>query len=121
MKRTVATLALCAAPVVALAGGGAWDGIYQCTTNFLGTQVVGFAAINGQPDGRAVVSFPAVKQYPDIFGYGIGVVSGGQFTGTTDQGRSFSLSRNATGMAGTFGLAYQTSTITLAVSCVQIW
>lgn len=123
LKRIAAALAAAVAPHAASAAGD-WDGIYQCSLVYVGATHSVFVSINGQPDGRAIVAFPAVSAQPFFTGYGIGMVAGGEFSGTTWIGYPFKLTGGPTGFSGFVTTPHPTQsgrTTNATGSCTRIW
>lgn len=118
LRRLIAIAAF--APLSCLAGG-AYDGIYFCTTS-LGTAT--YVTVNGQPDGRAVFAIPYTALGQLTYGYGIGVFSGLTFSGSTMFGLPFRLNFSATGTTATGTIESITTSgahVVSNVSCAKIW
>jgi hypothetical protein len=70
---------------------GAIDGIYQCQADLLGKKLGAYISVNGKGSGQTVFIVGAENATEgDLFGYGIGSVSGKKFTGNTSFGKQFS-------------------------------
>jgi hypothetical protein len=102
--------------------GGAWDGIYDCSVSVLGTRLQAYATINGQPDGRAIVAWPAMSATPQMIGYGIGTIAGDVLSGHTWLGFPFALTGGPDGFSYWIQAPTQNGgTITGTGQCARIW
>jgi hypothetical protein len=69
---------------------GAIDGVYLCQADLLGKKLTAYISLNGKGSGQTVFIVGAENASEgDLFGYGIGSVSGKKFTGNTSFGKQF--------------------------------
>ena len=72
-------------------GGGAIDGIYQCTVQVSGVTQDTYLTLNGKRDGKTIFLLAAhTPERQAIGGWGVGRVNGEQFVGSTSAGKKFS-------------------------------
>lgn len=70
---------------------GQVDGVYYCQADLQGRKIPGYISVNGKGNGQTVFIVGAENATEgDLFGYGIGSVSGKKFTGNTSFGKQFS-------------------------------
>ena len=120
--RSLATAAIAAtAHPLCQAAGGAWDGIYTCGVNVLGSISQVYVTVNGQPDGQAIFAVAAIAPTTSFYGYGIGRITGNVFSGTTSFGAPFSVTSNASGFSGSIGIVIQGLNINASASCTKVW
>lgn len=121
MRRQIAALIIGISCASAQAAGGAWDGIYNCGIQAIGQSYNVYMTINGQPDGRAIWAVAAITRNADFWGYGIGSISNGQFSGVTDVGAPFTLNATPTGLSGSVGTYYNGKLIFVTGACFKVW
>lgn len=121
MKRIIAAVLFAQA---ALASAGQYDGAYYCTSVIpaMRTTMNGYVAVFSHPDGTAVLSL-AAPVATNIYGFGIGTISGTTFSGVSGiTGAPFTVDFTSSGMSSstlqwTFGSSSYSSTST----CVKVF
>lgn len=69
---------------------GAIDGVYYCQADVLGRKIASYISLNGKGNGQTIFIVGAENATEgDLFGFGIGSVSGKKFTGNTSFGKQF--------------------------------
>ena len=108
-----------------MAGGGPLDGVYQCTASSGTLSASAFISVVGNPSGAgkapAVFTVVATSANQPFFGFGIGLASATNFSGTTDAGRPFSLTATGDGLTGTAGVSISSQVVTANVNCSKIF
>lgn len=120
MKKKLAALLL-AAPACAFSANGPADGIYTCTASMGGRVASAYLTVNGHLDGSTIWAVAAISPSQTFYGYGMGVVSGGAFAGTTSHGGSFALVVTPISMHGTVGIYQAGSFYNASVNCIKVW
>lgn len=115
------SIVVASVPFAAFAAGP-WDGIYDCALQLAGKSYQAYATVNGQPDGRAIITWPAMSAAPMFSGYGLGTINGAEFTGSTWVGHPFRLVGNSAGFSGEVTVPWLSGTTTqLQGNCTRIW
>ncbi len=113
MKNAIAILGMLL-PVIAQAGGPI-DGVYNCSV--VGKQA--FMVITGHPDGDSIYTWPAVDWAVDVYGYGVGTVSGNSFSGFTSSGGYFNFRVSGSTISGELPGSFPFGA--KSFTCTKIW
>jgi hypothetical protein len=109
-------------PLASNAAGGPIDGIYACKTYTSSGVVDHYVTVNGYPDGRTIYAIPAVSAYTDLYGYGIGQVTGNTFAGQTMFSSPFRLTINGNHVSGSVSVPSDNGRfVDVSTECDKIW
>lgn len=97
------------------------DGVYDCWETGGGYAVHNYVTFHTHPDGGAAFGVAAMHASEPVYGYGIGIYSGGAFSGTTDRGHSAGFVISGGQVNGYIDLVLGGNLIHATVSCTRIW
>lgn len=91
MKRIlIAALVLLVGAFMPARAASQFDGIYSCTITPTGAApFTAYITITTNATGDTIYVFAALSSFSTAFGYGLGRVDGGTFSGTTSTGGTF--------------------------------
>ncbi len=121
IKRLLALVFLMAAGAAKAAT--IFDGVYLCSLIIVGVGTTDqYFSVVSNNAGVTVFAPAGIALINDVYGYGIGRVSGNTFSGQTNFGQPFSLFQNATtgGMYGSAGLAIQGRVFNVLMPCERV-